>query len=134
KGLKREQCKRQGAAVARVPETMASVYKILPLALRDNMLTVAMSDPGNLPAIDDLRNLLSISEVTVQLAPAKWIAENMAKFYAGKEETIVDIIQQLEADTTIGTRRGETSIDLEDMMEMAEAAPVRKLINMVFLL
>src|SRR4029077_2620575 len=76
----------------------------------------------------------SVSEVTVQLAPAKWIAENTTKFYAGKEESIVDIIQQLESDTTIGGRRGETSIDLEDMMEMAEAAPVRKLINMVFLL
>src|SRR5206468_7657807 len=61
------------------------------------------------PAIDDLRNLLSIGEVTVQLAPAKWIAENTAKFYAGKEESIVDIIQQLESDTTIGGRRGETS-------------------------
>jgi type IV pilus assembly protein PilB len=129
-----EEVKPQPEAVALVPETMASVYKILPLTLRDNVLTVAMSDPGNLPAIDDLRNLLSIGEVLVQLAPAKWIAENTTKFYAGKEESIVDIIQQLEADTTIGGRRGETSIDLEDMMEMAEAAPVRKLINMVFLL
>jgi type IV pilus assembly protein PilB len=129
-----EEVKAQPEAVALVPETMASVYKILPLALRDKVLTVAMSDPGNLPAIDDLRNLLSINEVLVQLAPAKWIAENTAKFYAGKEESIVDIIQQLESDTTIGGRKGETSIDLEDMMEMAEAAPVRKLINMVFLL
>jgi len=96
-----------------------------------------MSDPGNLPAIDDLRNLLSIAEVTVQLAPAKWIAENTTKFYAGKEESILDLIQQIEADKDLGARLGgrrETSIDLESLMEIQDAAPVRKLLNMVMLL
>src|SRR5207247_2270248 len=56
------------------------------------------------------------------------------KAYAGKEESIVDIIQQLENDPDLGVRRAETSIDLESLMELQDAAPVRKLINMVFLL
>src|SRR5262249_24409713 len=129
-----EEVKPQPEALQLVPETMATVYKILPLAFRDKVLTVAMGDPSNLPAIDDLRNLLGISEVLVQLAPVKWITEGITKSYAGKEESIVDLIQQLESDPTLGGRKAETSIDLEDMMEMAEAAPVRKLINMVFLL
>jgi type IV pilus assembly protein PilB len=129
-----EEVKPQPEATQLVPETMATVYKIIPLSFKDKVLVVAMGDPSNLPAIDDLRNLLGISDVQVQLAPPKWIAESIPKFYAGKEESIVDLISQLEQDDTIGTRKGETSIDLEDMMEMAEAAPVRKLINMVFLL
>src|SRR4029078_3372174 len=58
----------------------------------------------------------------------------MSRFYAGKEESIVDLIQELENNPELGSRRAETSIDLEDVMEMADAAPVRKLINMVFLL
>src|SRR2546421_9192320 len=46
----------------------------------------------------------------------------------------MDSIQSPQDDESIGTRRNETSIDLESIMEMQDAAPVRKLINMVFLL
>src|SRR5262249_22215025 len=40
-------------ATTLVPETMASVYKVLPLTYRDNVLTIALSDPSNLAALDD---------------------------------------------------------------------------------
>ena len=118
-----------------LPETMASVYKILPLSLRDGVLQVVMADPSNMAALDDLRNFLGCKEVKAAIAPAKAIQEATAKCYAGKqEESILDIIQQLESDPDLGGRRSETSIDLESLMEIQDAAPVRKLINMVFLL
>jgi type IV pilus assembly protein PilB len=129
-----EEAKPQPEAITLVPETMATVYKILPLTFKDKVLTIALSDPGNMAAIDDLRNLLGINEVKPSLAPAKAVMEAITKAYAGKEESIVDIIQQLENDPELGTRRAETSIDLESLMELQDAAPVRKLINMVFLL
>jgi type IV pilus assembly protein PilB len=117
-----------------VPETMAGVYKILPLSVKDKVLTIAIGDPSNLAAVDDLRNLLNVNEVQAQLASAKAIADQLTRVYAGKEESIVDIINALETDPKLGPKKKETSIDLDDVMEMAEAAPVRKLINMVFLL
>ncbi len=127
--------KPQPEALQLVPETMASVYKIVPLTLKDKILTIAIGDPNNLSAVDDLRNLLSVNEVVAQLSTPAAIAEAMSKAYAGKEETIIDIIQEIEKDPELGKRSTkETSIDLEDMLEIAEAAPVRKLINMVFLL
>jgi type IV pilus assembly protein PilB len=129
-----EEAKPQAEAITLVPETMATVYKILPLTFKDKVLTIALSDPGNMAAIDDLRNLLGINEVKASLAPAKAVMEAITKAYAGKEESIVDIIQQLENDPELGQRRAETSIDLESLMELQDAAPVRKLINMVFLL
>ena len=43
-----------------VPSTMAEVYKIMPISMRDGVLTVAMGDPQNLAALDDLRNFLGI--------------------------------------------------------------------------
>ncbi|MFO0878767.1 MAG: ATPase, T2SS/T4P/T4SS family [Gemmataceae bacterium] len=121
-------------ALQLVPETMASVYKVLPISFKDKVLTVAIGDPANLPALDDLRNLLNINEVVAQLASANAINELLAKIYQGKEESIIDLIQEIENNPTLGGRKAETSIDLESMVEMAEAAPVRKLINMVFLL
>jgi type IV pilus assembly protein PilB len=129
-----QEVKPQPEATALVPETMATVYKVLPLTFKDKVLTIAIGDPNNLAAVDDLRNLLNIGEVQAQLATAQAITEALAKAYAGKEESIIDIIQEIENNPELGKRRAETSIDLEDMFEMAEAAPVRKLINMVFLL
>ena len=76
---------------------MASVYKVLPLSFKDNVLTVAIGDPANLAALDDLRNFLGINEVSALLATPAAIAEAMTKCYAGKEESIIDIIQALEA-------------------------------------
>jgi type IV pilus assembly protein PilB len=127
--------KPQPEATTLVPETMATVYKVLPLSYRDKVLVVAISDPNALPALDDLKNFLGVKEVTAQLASAKAIAEATTRFYAGgKEESIMDIINQLESDPELGGRRNESSIDLESLMEIQDAAPVRKLINMVFLL
>jgi type IV pilus assembly protein PilB len=129
-----QEVKPQPEAVALVPETMASVYKILPIALKDNTLTVAMADPTNLAALDDLRNFIGVKNVEAVIAAQKEILEAIPRTYAGKEESIVDIIQQLEADEGLGKLTKETSIDLDTLEELQDSAPVRKLINMVFLL
>jgi type IV pilus assembly protein PilB len=127
--------KPQAEALQLVPETMASVYKVLPLTYKDGVLTVVLGDPVNLPALDDLRNFLGIAEVSAVLAPPKAISDVLAKCYQGKEESIMDIIQSLNDDPDLNSPRGrETSIDLESLMEIQDAAPVRKLLNMVMLL
>src|SRR3990170_4470037 len=41
-----------------VPQTMAEIYKIMPVSLKSDVLTVAMADPANVAALDDLRNFL----------------------------------------------------------------------------
>src|SRR5204862_2967750 len=60
----------------------------------------------------------------------------LAKCYSNtKEETNMDIINPFNADDEgDGSRGRETSIDLDKLMEEADAAPVRKLLNMVMLL
>src|SRR5262249_49631777 len=68
-----EEPKPTADAITKVPETMASVYKVLPLSYKDDVLTVAMGDPNNLAALDDLRNLLGVKEVLATLAQPKAI-------------------------------------------------------------
>jgi type IV pilus assembly protein PilB len=132
--LNSEELKPSPDSLTLVPETMSSVYKVLPLSYKDGLLTVVLGDPVNLPALDDLRNFLGIKEVTAVLANPKSIAEVLSKCYLGKEETIMDIIQALQDDPELSGRKNETSIDLESLMEIQDAAPVRKLLNMVMLL
>jgi type IV pilus assembly protein PilB len=134
-----EELKPQAEAMAIVPETMASVYKVMPVTVQQGVLTVVIGDPASLAGLDDLRNFLGVKEVHALLAPPKLLEEATQKAYTDKpDETILDIIQEMETDKRLSSRsmggRGETSIDLESLMEIQDAAPVRKLLNMVMLL
>jgi type IV pilus assembly protein PilB len=130
-----EELKPTPEALVAIPETMATVYKVLPLTAKDNVVTVALGDPMNLPGLDDLRNMQGLQEVVPCLAAPAAIAEVMSRCYQGKEESIVDIINALAQDDEIGSSFGrETSVDLDRLIEEADTAPVRKLLNMVMLL
>ncbi len=127
--------KPQPVAVGMVQQQMAELYKMLPFSFENDVLTVVMADPNNLQALDDIRNFLGIQQVQAILAPAKKIEEALARCYStSKEESIADLIASLETDTSLAPKRRETSIDLEELDEIANAAPVRKLINMVLLM
>ncbi|WP_449280337.1 GspE/PulE family protein [Limnoglobus roseus] len=133
-------------ATAKVPHTMAELYKVVPLTFENNVLTVAMSDPNNLQALDDIRNFLGIADVKAVLAPPKAVDDLMNKAYStgaggagaggADEESIASILKEIEGDADLNKAVGkrETSIDLNSVEEMAHSAPVRKLINMVMLM
>jgi type IV pilus assembly protein PilB len=123
-------------ALTAVNENMASVYKVLPLSYRDGCLTVVLGDPAVLQSMDDLRNFLGCKEVVPLLSFPSAIADVMSKCYAGKEESMLDFIKSLQSDDDLAAHSGgrETSIDLQDLLEMQNEAPVRKLLNMVMLM
>jgi type IV pilus assembly protein PilB len=131
-----EEAKPNPEAIKLVQKQMAELYKLVPLSFENDTLTVAMADPNNLQAMDDLKNLLGIRNVNPVLAPPKQIEALLAKAYSGeKEETIGNLISALEAtDIGMGSMGRETSIDLDNLEELANSAPVRKLINMVLLM
>src|SRR5207247_257435 len=132
-----EETKPSPEAVKLVQKQMAELYKLVPISYENDTLTVAMADPNNLQAMDDLKNLLGIRNVAPILAPAKQIEALIERAYTGqKEESITSIYAMLEADTEFGAAslRRETSIDLDDVAELANSQPVRKLINMVLLM
>ncbi len=121
-----------------VPETMASLYKVVPISHRGGVLTVAMAEPQNLAALDDLRNLLDV-EVQGAVASESAVMAAISRLYAGRRESIEDVVAELERDEDLIARAeaagtSEHSLDLESIEELAEAAPVKKLLNMVLLL
>jgi len=113
-----------------VPMTMAELYKIMPISLKDNVLTVAMADPQNVGALDDLRNFLGV-EVRGAVSNQTDVSAAVARYYADKEESIESVINSFAEVEDDGGGRG---IDLAAEAEMADAAPIRKLLNMIMLL
>ncbi len=132
-----EEMKPSPAAIKLVMKNIAEMYKLVPISFENDTLTVAMSDPNNMQAMDDLRNMLGIKQVNAILGPPKQITQLLARAYSTeKEETISSVYAQIEADQSIGANSmgRETSIDIAGAEEMQTAAPVRKLINMVLLM
>lgn len=120
-----------------VPEAMATVYKIVPISFRNDVLTVAMADPQNIAALDDLRNMLNV-EVKGAVSNERDVRAAIERFYSDKQASIEDVVAELEKDQQLqraaSAVMSEHSIDLESIEELADAAPVRKLLNMVLLL
>ena len=114
-----------------VPETMADIYKIMPISLKDNVLVVAMADPQNVGALDDLRNFLG-HEVRGAVSSQQDVEEAISRYYSDREETIEDVISDLTTDEDLNADvRG---YDLASEEELSDSAPIKKLLNMVILL
>lgn len=121
--------------LAYVTEPMAQLYRIVPLSFRDNVLTVAMCDPQKLQILDELRNFLGY-ETRGVVASERDIVAALNRYYS-TAESVEDIIGDLENDAELmealeGARAG--AYDLTKSEELADSAPVRKLLNMIMLL
>ena len=120
-----------------VTEPMAQLYRIVPVAFRDGALTVAMCDPQNLSAQDELRTFLGY-EIRVVVASESDIKRALDRYYAAATESVEDIVGQMETDEQLKAAAAalekEGPIDLTSVEALADSAPVRKLLNMVLLL
>ena len=122
--------------LAHVTEPMATLYRIIPLSFRDGVLTIAMCDPQKLQILDELRNFLGY-EIRGVVASEKEVQQALTRYYS-TSESVEDIIGDMEDDKDLmaaiegATREG--AYDLTAVGEMADSAPVRKLLNMIMLL
>lgn len=114
-----------------VPQTMAELYKIMPISMKDGTLTVAMADPQNVGVLDDLRNFLG-HEIRGAVSSQEDVEAAIARYYADREESIEDVIDQLSDDED--DEKQIRGYDLASEEEMSDSQPIKKLLNMVMLL
>jgi len=115
-----------------VSVSIASIYKVIPVSFESGTLTVAMADPMNVSSLDDLRMMLGC-EVRGMVSTEEAVERALVRYYGGSIETVESVIGELGED--YGKLIGEATetIDLESLEEMAESAPVRRLLNLVLL-
>ncbi len=123
--------------LSQVTEPMAQLYRIIPIAFKDNTLTVAMCEPQKLSVIDELRSFLGY-EIRPVVATEKDVQEALDRYYSSGTESVESIIEQLEKDPQLQRAAAELDeegpIDITSAEALAESAPVRKLLNMILLL
>jgi type IV pilus assembly protein PilB len=124
-------------ARAALTNTMIQLYRVIPLQLKDNMLTLATCDPQNLSMQDELRRFLGY-EIRLLVASETQINKHIDKYFNEETESIEKIISELQKDNELKQASeklsGSGPINLSDVSELVESAPVRKLLNMVLLL
>ncbi len=121
--------------IEQVPAQMARTYRIIPLEhdKMRNRLTVALDSPDNFRATDDLSTLMGF-KVDAKVADEDAIAEALQKYYPEEDSGMSELIGELEGDSVLTEFQGrDQSIDLEDLKELAESNPVKKLLNLVLL-
>ncbi len=120
-----------------ISEPMAQLYRVIPLELSGNRLTVASADPQNIQVADELRTFLGY-DIHICVATEPEIQKAIEKLYSSQTESVESLVDDLEADDELAAaaaaagRDGVT--DLTSVEALAESAPVRKLLNMVLLL
>ncbi len=120
-----------------ITDAMAQLYRVVPLQVRDNVLTIATCDPQNISMQDELRRFLGY-EIRLLVATEAQILRCIDKFFNAEAESIEKIIDELKNDKSLkeaSEKLGVSGpINLSDVSELVESAPVRKLLNMVLLL
>ena len=120
-----------------ISKTMAEMYRVVPLELNDNRLTIATADPQKIQIADELRVFLGY-EIHVVVATDAEIDKAIEQFYSGEVDTVESIVEEMEDDKDLAEASksllADGPIDLTSAEAMADSAPVRKLLNLVLLM
>jgi len=122
--------------VEKVPAQMAKTYHIVPIEYNKqlNELSVALDNPENFRATDDLSTLMGF-KVTAKITDSDALEKALAKYYETKQdENINELIDEIQGDSFLAEFDGRNqSIDLDELKELSESNPVKKLLNLVLL-
>jgi type IV pilus assembly protein PilB len=131
------------SAVSLVPQETAERYAVLPLSRVGATLTLAMVDPTNVFAIDDIKFMTGLSIEPVVVSETT-LNSAISKYYGtSRELELARVMEDLVAESTspqseygaefdnLELEDAEDEIDLENLERMADDAPVVKLVNVI---
>lgn len=112
-----------------IPRQSLSKYMIVPIARTGKSLTVAMGDPFDIVALDELQTVTGL-EIVSLVASEEEIGETHSRLFAQVTEGI-DMQEIMDADNEIEVGQDDDDEEsLEQMLESAEEAPVVRMVNM----
>ncbi len=121
-----------------LPKDMCKNHKVLPVSKLEDLLFLAMADPLNVLALDDIKRITNL-EIQPMIATEKTIIDKLDNLESGGKTSMEDLINdaekqaELEAEADSAEHIDESMEDLESMeLEGAgEEAPVIKMGNLI---
>src|SRR5512140_531509 len=121
-----------GTVVKLIPYETAKRYQILPLSRVGSSLTIAMVDPTNVFAMDDIKFMTGFNIEPV-VASESAIMEGIEKAYGGSQEEDLEKVMQSvsEFDADVELQAEEEEVGLSELEKAADEAPIVKLVNLI---
>jgi type IV pilus assembly protein PilB len=118
-----------------IPQDTATRYQVIPLSRVGSVLTIAMTDPTNVFAMDDIKFMTGFNVEPV-VASESAIAEAIGRFYgasSAQQEDLSRMMNELvdEEEQDVELAAEEAEMDASALERVAEEAPIIKLVNMI---
>ncbi len=117
-----------------IPQDTALRYQVIPLSRVGSVLTIAMTDPTNVFAMDDVKFMTGFNVEPVVASEAA-IAEAISRFYGGAStngEELSNLMKDLVAeDEELELAADEAELDAAALEKAADEAPIIKLVNLI---
>jgi len=116
-----------------LPKQMWMQLKVIPLAKSGDRLTAAVADPFNIVVLETVEAKTGLNLITV-IAPPSQITAILEEYTKQSAQGLEDILKDMaeEGDVELGQKAGE-EVSLDDMMEIAEDAPVIRIVNSILI-
>ncbi|HXC94040.1 MAG TPA: type II secretion system ATPase GspE [Geobacteraceae bacterium] len=116
------------AWLSRIPLSFAKSNLLLPLRDEDGILLVAMGDPTNLLALDELQGALG-TPVKGVVSPPEEVLSAINRLYARHSGSAQEVVAELEADelSTVASQFNRP----QDLLDLTDEAPVIRLLNSI---
>jgi type IV pilus assembly protein PilB len=115
-----------------IPQDTATRYQVIPLSRVGSVLTIAMTDPTNVFAMDDIKFMTGFNVEPV-VASESAIGEAIVRFYGGAEtnhEELSNLMKDLD-EQELEVASDEAEMDTATLEKAAEEAPIIKLVNLI---
>jgi len=120
--------------LALVPGPIATKYEVVPVKRIGTTLTLAMSDPTNVFALDDIAYRTNLQILPV-VAPQAAIRKAIDTYYEGQPPSMTDMMSEITGDVSsvevVDAADEAAAVNIFELKESADEAPVVKLVNMV---
>jgi type IV pilus assembly protein PilB len=120
------------SVVKLIPEETAKRYQILPLSRVGASLTIAMVDPTNVFAMDDIKFMTGFNIEPV-VASESAIMDAIDKAYGGtqQESNVDELLASMGDEADVELQAEQDEMDLAELEKSADEAPIVKLVNIV---
>ncbi len=120
------------SVVKLIPEETAKRYQILPLSRVGASLTIAMVDPTNVFAMDDIKFMTGFNIEPV-VASESAILAAIENAYGGsqQEENVDELLASMGEEADVELQAEQEEMDLSELEKSADEAPIVKLVNII---
>jgi type IV pilus assembly protein PilB len=111
-----------------LPSGMARLHEVFPVTASGNIITVALANPLDTQALDDLRFTLN-REIIQVVAPRRQVEQLIKQYYGDEDTSMEDVLKQL-VDTEV-TEVHEENLNIEAVAAEANATPIIRYVDLI---